>query len=142
MSHPYVLGDVAGQRVAFDATLIEAIVAVGPVTRIPRAPRHVAGLCSVRSTVLTVIDVVEAADVSAETSAGTHAAVILHDGHRYALRVGRIDDVEMVEGSVRANDGSIGNGWLAIAPTRIETSQGAALLLDIGALVAGGTSVN
>ncbi len=137
MTYAYVVAAVAGQRVALDATAVEAIVAVGSVTRIPRAPPHVAGLCAVRSHVMTVIDVALAAGARHDAPAGDHAALVLHDGHRYALRLDRVADVELIGATPCANDASIGRDWLAIAPTRIETAGGFALLLDIGQVVAG-----
>ncbi len=136
MTQSYVVATVAGQRVALDATSVEAIVAIGVLTPIPCAPAHVSGLCAVRSTVLTVIDVASAAGVT-DDDRGDRAAVVLHDGHRYALRVGRVDDVEVIDTQPSANDASIGRGWFAVAPNRIETTGGAALLLEIGPIVQG-----
>jgi len=136
MSTSYVIASVAGQRVALDALAIEGIIRLGGVTPVPRVPDHVLGLCAVRSTVMTVIDVARAVG-RAENNDADHAAVVMHEGHRYALRLDRIADVEQIDAPPCANDASIGAAWLAIAPARIESSAGAALLLDVGGVVTG-----
>jgi len=137
MTTSYVIASVAGQCVALDALSVEGIIRIGAMTPVPRAPAHVVGLCAVRSTVMTVIDVARAAKRTDETNAD-HAAVVLHDGHRYALRLESVADVEPVNVQPCVNDASIGAAWLAIAPSRIESSRGAALLLDIGSVINGG----
>lgn len=134
MNTSYVIASVAGQCVALDALSVEAIIRVGAITRVPRAPAHVVGLCAVRSTVMTVIDVARAAGRT-DGEGADHAAVVLHEGHRYALRLHRIADVEPIAVTPHANDASIGTAWLAIAPSRIESSRGAALLLDIRSVI-------
>lgn len=138
MNISYVIGSAAGQCVALDALAVEGIIRIGELTPVPGAPTHVAGLCAVRSTVMTVIDVARAAGREADVAA-SHAAVVLHEGHRYALRLEKVADVESIAVPPRANDASIGSGWLAVAPLRLESSQGAALLLDIGGVIAGGS---
>ncbi len=136
MSTSFVIASVAGQRVALDAMAVESIIRTGDVTPVPRVPAHVAGLCAVRSTVMTVVDVARAAGQTGDDDAGL-AAVVLHEGHRYALRIDRVSDVETIDVLPRANDASIGTGWLAIAPQRIEAADGIALLLDISGVING-----
>lgn len=136
MSKPYLVAAVGDQWIAFDAVQIEAIMKVGAIQPVPRAPAHVAGLCAVRSTVMTVIDIAKAASGSAHQP-GEHAVIVQHDGHRYALRVDRIADVEPVDEAACPCDSSIGSHWFALAPSHIATSRGAALVLDIGRVIVG-----
>jgi purine-binding chemotaxis protein CheW len=141
MTSTFVIGAVGDQRIAFDATDVESIIRLGGITPVPGSPPHVAGLCAVRSAVLTVVDVARAAGQrpSAEAS---HAAVVTHDGHRYALRIDQVHDIETIGEMPVANGAIIGRGWHALAPSRIETAQGVALLLSIDAVVAGGCAIN
>lgn len=136
MNASFVIASVAGQRVALDALDVEAIIRTGDVTPVPRAPNHVAGLCAVRSTVMTVIDVARAAGLCSSDESDL-AAVVLREGHRYALRIDRVSDVESAKALPGANDASIGTGWFSVAPQRIETANGIALLLDLDSVIAG-----
>ncbi len=136
MTTSYVIASVAGQCVAIDALAVEAIIRIGTMTPVPGAPAHVAGLCAVRSTVMTVIDVSRAAG-QPEDGEGDQAAVVLHEGHRYALRLEKITDVEDIDVQPSANDPSIGAAWLAVAPLRIERVSSAALLLDLDRVING-----
>jgi purine-binding chemotaxis protein CheW len=141
MTAAYVIASVGSQRIAFQATDVESIIRLGEVTPVPGSPAHIAGLCAVRSAVLTVVDVARAAGQPACADAD-HAAIVTHDGHRYALRIDAIRDIETIGNRPVANGASIGKGWHAVAPSRIETTKGVALLLSIDALVAGGDAIN
>jgi purine-binding chemotaxis protein CheW len=129
MTGHYVIGFAAGQRIAIDAMQIESVIDVGAMTPTPLAPPHVVGLGAVRSLVLTVIDVAAAAGGLCDDAA-VRAAIVCIDGHHYALRMTRVDDVAVVERAAEPVDESIGAGWHAVCIGRLETAQGAALLID------------
>jgi purine-binding chemotaxis protein CheW len=141
MTTAYVIASVGSQRVALRATDVESIIRLGEITPVPGSPPHIAGLCAVRSAVLTVVDVARAANQPPCADAD-HAAVVTRDGHRYALRIDQVRDIETIEGVPIPTSASIGKGWYGVAPMRIETSQGVALLLGIDAIVAGSDAIN
>jgi purine-binding chemotaxis protein CheW len=141
MTSAFVIASVGSQRIALDATEVESIIRLGDITPVPGSPPHVAGLCAVRSAVLTVVDVARAAGQQPCAEA-IHAAIVTRDGHRYALRIDHVQDIETIGEMPIATGASIGKGWHSVAPSRIEAAQGVALLLSIDAVIAGGCAIN
>ena len=137
MSALYVLAWIGAQRVAFDATRVEAVVDISMVVPVPLAAAHVLGLAAIRSQVITVIDC-GVATGSAPGSPTGRAIVTAIDGHRYALRVDHVDDV--VSGSIRVADATVPLGpvWSVMADGVIETAGEFAVVLDPARLVATG----
>ena len=135
MSDLFVLAWIGDQQVAFDATRVEAVVDITMVVPVPLAAPHVLGLAAIRSQVITVIDC--SAVVAAEPVAPTGRAIVTAiDGHRYALRVDRVEDV--VSGLVRPGDACVplGREWSAIANGILEAGDGFAVVVDPARLVA------
>jgi purine-binding chemotaxis protein CheW len=136
MTTPYLIASVAGHCIAFDAASIDAIIRIDAIYPVPCAPSHIAGLCAVRSSVMTVIDLAKTVGCDADNEA-QHAIVVRHDGHRYALRVDHVADIETITARPQASDPSIGALWHAVAPAHIETSFGTALLPEIDRVIGG-----
>jgi purine-binding chemotaxis protein CheW len=141
MTTSYLIASVAGQRIAIGATSIDAIIKLDAIHPVPGAPPHVAGLCAVRSSVMTVIDIAKIVG-GADSDDARHAVIVQHDGHRYALRVDHVSDVEAVALAPRTSDPSIGRQWHALAGSHVETSFGTALILDVGRVVSGTASIH
>lgn len=138
MSGLLVLAEIAGRRCAFRAEDVQSVIDVGEITPVPRAPDFVLGLAALRSQALTVIDCRSAIGQDAATfPTDQRAAVVRVEGHSYALRLDRIDDVASARGNVNAVAGGFGPQWNRVAHGMVETDRGAALLLDIAALIAG-----
>lgn len=136
MNDLVLVARVAGQRVAFDAALIESVIDLGKVVPVPLARRHVSGLAATRSRVLTVIDAAAAIGLPS-VSDGNRAIVILCDGHRYAVRVDTVDDVAAPIGELAPFETSTGQAWREVATGMVDTEFGFALLIDPARLVAG-----
>jgi purine-binding chemotaxis protein CheW len=130
---------IAGQRVAMPAARIESVVELDTLIPVPRAAEHVAGLSALRSRVLTVIccrrslglDMPDVLDGILE------AAVTELDGHHYALIVDGVEDVIEAQGDPAPVRAAMGEGWERVSTGMVETEEGALLLVDVGALVAG-----
>ena len=135
MSDLFVIAWVGAQRVAFDATRVEAVVDIALVVPVPLAAAHVVGLAAIRSQVITVIDcgVVTGEPSSPPTGRAVVTAV---DGHRYALRVERVEDV--ISGTIHSAsvDPYLGPAWRALASGMIEVEGGFALVIDPAAFIA------
>jgi len=137
--------DIAGRRAAFPACEVRSVIEIDRLMPVPGTPPHVAGIAALRSQVLTVIDGARALgvpDMESDwkpdgQSEGRLAAVIDLDGHAYALLLDAVHDVLPCEGEPREIPGGPGPGWARAARGLVETPAGPALLLDIGALVAG-----
>ncbi len=131
-----LVAEVAGRRVAFDAASVEAVVDLGTVMPTPLAPAHLVGLVALRSRVASVIDTAAALGLDARCE-GTRALVVLVDGHRYALKVDRIEDVSAPLSVDARVEAGAGTGWRAAAIGTVDTAGGFALLLDPARIVAG-----
>jgi purine-binding chemotaxis protein CheW len=134
MSGLFVLAWIGAQQVAFEATSVEAVVDIPLVVPVPLAASHIVGLASIRSQVITVIDC-SAAIGGPFVSPTGRAVLTAIDGHRYALRVDRVDDV--VAGSVNADVGvPLGPLWGDSAKGVIEVGDRFAIVVDPAKLVA------
>jgi purine-binding chemotaxis protein CheW len=135
MSGLYVLAWIGEQRVAFDATRVEAVVDIAMVVPVPLASPHVVGLAAIRSQVITVIDCRVATGGALGSPTG-RAIVTAIDGHRYALRVDRVDDVISCTIDPASADLNVGSAWCGLAVGVIEVDKGFALVIDPASLIA------
>lgn len=135
MSGLYVVAWIGAQRVAFDATRVEAVVDIAMVVPVPLAAAHVIGLAAIRSHVITVIDCGVATGGGFGAPTG-RAIVTAIDGHRYALRVDRVDDVVSSPIHAASADLPVGPAWCGFAAGMIEVEDGFALVIDPASLIA------
>ena len=149
MAELLLIARLAGRRIAFAASEVEAVVELEGVTPAPRAAAHVAGLSALRSRVLTVIDGLAALEVgrsgpstlpgaSLRTGeAGRDAIVIPSGGHGYALMVEEDEDVIEAAAPPSPVKAPLGAGWDRVALGTVEAEGGLYLLVDPHALIAG-----
>lgn len=134
MTRLYVIGAFGGQRIAVDATAVEAVVDIAMVVPVPHAPRHIIGIAAIRSQVLTVIDcacLVGGADVPPTG----RALLVQVDGHRYALRLDRVDDVTLLAPAHITGGAVLQTGWNAIADGMVDVGDGLAIVIDPARIV-------
>lgn len=135
MTDLFVIGWIGGQRVAFEATCVESVVDISMVVPVPLAADHVIGLAAIRSQVITVID-------GSVASGGGHgsptgrAVVAAIEGHRYAIRVERIEDVVAAELHAASDAVPLAKQWRALAVGVIETGDSFAIVVDPARLIA------
>ena len=130
----YLLAEIAGQQVAFDASQVAAVADLGPVTAVPFAPAHVIGLAAIRSQIVTVVDAAIALGTPSTTSSN-RAILIGRDTHRYAIRVDRVIDVVALAPAEPIGTTPLGASWRTVALGRLLTDTGFALLIDADALI-------
>ena len=131
-----VLARIGDKRVAFDASLIEAVIDIGDVVPVPLAPPAVRGLAAVRSQVLTVIDVETSVEPGAPVTPRRRALVVEQAKHRYALLVDAVDAVTAPTSTSDLIPPALGAGWAKAARGTIEAQGELALALDIEAILA------
>ena len=137
MDDLYLIATVAGQSVAIRASTVESVVEVGAVTTVPLAPPHVAGMTALRSRVLTVISCEVSLGLPQTVRVGGRAVVVGVDGHNYALLVGSIEDVRVIDQPPQPIRGRLEAGWARVAIGMIENEGEAVLLIDPDRIVAG-----
>ena len=129
---------IAGRRAAIPTQRVLSVIEVEAVTPIPMTPAFIVGLTALRSQALTVIDCrVSLGFTASERVVGSRAAVIEHDGHRYALLVDEAFDVAEALSMPLPVPGGFGEGWRHAATGMIETESGPALLVDVEQLIRG-----
>lgn len=130
---------LAGRRVALRTADLHSVVEIEHVTPIPSSPAWVLGLSALRSITLTVVDAAAAIGLAAPAmpDKGARSAIVNHDGHRYALVVDAIDDVAELLTEPAPVPGEAGPGWQRVSEGLVETARGPALLISLGALLAG-----
>jgi two-component system chemotaxis response regulator CheY len=139
MNDLVLLCRVAGRSAAISARDVQAVVELDGIVAVPRAPAHVLGLSALRSNTLTVIDVAAAMGVAPPTplSPASRVAIVDHEGHRYALAVGAVEDVAETLSEPAPVPGEAGPGWQAASDGLIETAMGPALRLSVAAVING-----
>lgn len=138
MTGMLLIGELAGTRIALPAASIRSVIETDALAPVPHAPPHVAGLTAVRSQALTVIDSRASLGLPARPHRpGDCAAVIVHDGHLYALLLDVIDDVRAARSAAVPVTGGYGAGWREAAIGMVELDNGPALLVDAGVIIRG-----
>lgn len=129
---------IAGRRAAIPTDRVLSVIEIEAVTPIPATPDFIVGLTALRSQALTVIDCRVSLGFSpSERVAGNRAAVIEHEGHRYALLVDEAFDVAEALSDPVPVPGGFGEGWRHAASGMIETEGGPALLVHVEQLILG-----
>lgn len=129
---------IAGRRTAIPAVRVLSVIEIEAVTPIPTTPDFIVGLTALRSQALTVIDCrVSLGFTASERVIGSRAAVVEHEGHRYALLVDEAFDVAEALSEPVQVAGGFGDGWLDAARGMVETDSGPALLIDVEQLLLG-----
>jgi purine-binding chemotaxis protein CheW len=128
---------LAGERVAFPAADVEAVVEIDFVVPAPGAPPHVAGLAALRSRVLTVIDCPASLGIASAATPHRDAVVAVVDSHPYALLLEGVEDV------IEADDDPVplpvrtAPLWRRVAKAMVPAGGELLLLVDVRALIAG-----
>jgi purine-binding chemotaxis protein CheW len=142
MTKLLLLVTIAGERVALPAETVEAVVEIGALTPVPRAPAHVAGLAALRSRVLTVIDCRASLGLGRTEPASRYDAVVVGvDGQPYALLVDSVEDTAECGAAPTAVRSQLHAGWAGAATGMIELEGVPMLLIDPASLVAGSTAL-
>ncbi len=129
---------IAGRRAAISAARVLSVIEIEAITPIPRTPDFIVGVTALRSQALTVIDCrVSLGFPASETVVGSRAAVVEHEGHRYALLVDEAFDVAVAQSDPVKVPGGFGAGWKRAAAGMVETEGGPALLVDVEQLIRG-----
>ena len=129
---------LAGRRVAFPASEVEAVVELEGLTPVPRAAAHVAGLSALRSRVLTVIDGLASLEFGAGRERALRDAIVVpSDGHTYALLVDEVEDVVEAAAPPAPVNAPLGAGWDRVAIGMVEAEGELLLLVDPHRLIAG-----
>lgn len=138
MAELLLIARIAGRRIAFPASQIEAVVELDGLTPVPGAAPHIAGLSALRSRVLTVIDSRAALELAPSVPGDAAEAIVVPSGgHTYALLVEAVEDVVEAGGASSPFQAPAGAGWDRVATGMIEADGDLLLLADPQGFIAG-----
>lgn len=139
MSELFLIVTIAGKQIAIRAAEVHSVIELDRVTPIPLAPPFVAGLAALRSRALTVIDCRRSLELDPnERYDPSRIAVVITQGEfLYALLVDDHHDVVEAKPDDVSGNSNYGRRWNRVAQGMIETGMGAALLVDVEALISG-----
>ena len=129
---------IAERRAAIPAIEVRSVIEIEAYTPVPGAPPHIPGLTALRSQALTLIDCRAVLGFEpCPDLIGRRAAVVVLNGHAYALLLDEARDVTEALTAPEPVSGGFGEGWQHAATGMVETSEGPALVLSLKSLVSG-----
>ena len=133
MSDSFLVLDAGDVQVALEAAQVEEIADPPAGRPLPRAPRHLVGLASVRGRPLPLVDLACLVQLPEASSPPARLVVLRHGEARTGLLVSRVRGV--VASERRPVTACVGSALRALAAGEIDTPAGIAIELDAGLLV-------
>jgi purine-binding chemotaxis protein CheW len=130
---------VAGDVYAVDLTSVREILAPPPITTVPRAPRSVLGVCSVRGLLITVVDLRRRLDLPT-IGLSKRTRLLLTTGPQHEVFGVVVDEVRQV---IRLAEGQLEMATTVLGGDVSEfvigigrpAQDSVVILLDLGAIV-------
>jgi purine-binding chemotaxis protein CheW len=136
----YLVGAIAGRRVAIDASRVDSVIDIATVQPVPCAAPAILGLAALRSRVLTVVDCATALGLGDEApcrvTSAMPAIVVDLEGYLYGFVLDRVDDVLAADRPMAPAGAPLGGPWSAVSPGIVEFDGAALPLVDPAALLA------
>jgi purine-binding chemotaxis protein CheW len=104
------------ERFAVALSVLEEVIDMPEVQRVPDAPNGVMGVASVRGTLVTVYDPAAMLNVVAQPTGA--ALLFRHDGRRVALAVDDVQDAIIVDRTELRSSPGVGNDGVLIGVIR------------------------
>ena len=135
----YLVGAVAGRRVAIDSAPVDSVIDVTAIQPVPGASPGILGLAALRSRVLTVVDCAIALGLDAAVrpeKAALPTIVLEINSYLYGFVLDRVDDVVTADHPVVPVGAPLGGPWSAVSAGIIEVGGAAIPVLDPAAVLA------
>jgi purine-binding chemotaxis protein CheW len=139
----YLIGAVAGRRVAIDSVLVDSVIDITAIQPVPAAPAGILGLAALRSRVLTVVDCATALGLDGGERPGARlpgsalpTVVLEIDAYLYGFVLDRIDDVVTADHPMVPAGAPLGGPWSAVSAGIVEIGGAALPVLQPGAVLA------
>ena len=142
----YLIGAIAGRRVAIDSAPVDSVIDVTAVQPVPGAPAGILGLAALRSRVLTVVDCAIALGLVADMPRGPGpdlplpTIVLEIDGFLYGFVLDRVDDVVAADRPLAPAGAPLGGVWTTVSAGIVEFGGTALPVLDPAAVLAAMTA--
>lgn len=136
MSSLFLIGTLAGSRVAVSSDQIESVVRIGDFVEVPGCSNAIAGLFALRSRVLTLIDcnyVVTALQQNCSHSALALVAEI--GGCHYGFLVEKIEEVTVIDDDFRNQAIDPAENWAPFVSEIIRYDNQMLMVVDLEKLL-------
>lgn len=136
MQRELITFEVEGQSFAIDIMSTREIRAWTPVTRLPNAPPHIAGVVNLRGTVLPVIDLAARLGWKTTQATARHAIIVVQvGGQAKGLIVDSVSDiVTMPDGALQAPPVTSNQCLVPFLEGLAPVEERMIMLLNLGAL--------
>jgi purine-binding chemotaxis protein CheW len=132
----YVTLTVGGQLCGIPVLTVRDILGPQAITRIPLAPRDVAGSLNLRGRIVTAIDLRRRLGVAHATSGSSMSVVVEHQGELYSLLVDSVGEVMRLEAQGREqNPPTLAPEWRAFSMGIFRLAGELLVVLDVAAVL-------
>jgi purine-binding chemotaxis protein CheW len=135
----YLIGAVAGRRVAIDSAPVDSVVDITTIQPVPGAAPGILGLAALRSRVLTLVDCAIALGLDPAVrppGAVLPTIVIEIDGYLYGLVVDCVNDVLTADQPMTPAAAPLGGAWSSVSAGIVEIGGAALPVLHPPAVLA------
>ncbi|MBI3791248.1 MAG: purine-binding chemotaxis protein CheW [Gemmatimonadetes bacterium] len=123
---------LAGEEYGLEILKVQEIIGILPITRVPRAPRHIRGVVNLRGKVIPIVDLRVVFGMTEDAAEETCIIVVQVRGVQLGIVVDRVSEVSMVTAAEIDEPPSFGAGVRTDFILGIGKSQSRVrMLLDI-----------
>ena len=136
-SNDYLSVTIAGQIFGIPVLQVQDVLREQTVTRIPLAPREVAGSLNLRGRIVTAINVRRRLNLpDIETGANTMSVVIEHEGELFSLIIDTVGDVLSLDKSLFENSpNTLDSTWRDVSNGIYQLEDSLLVVMDVSKLL-------
>ncbi len=126
---------IAGQRFGLPVASVQDVLGPQKITRIPLAPREIAGALNLRGRIVTAVDIRRRLGL-APAEAGGMSVVVEHHGEPYSLMIDSVSEVlSLPAQAFEANPPTLNPRWREVSAGIYRLNEGLLVVLEIDRLL-------
>jgi len=126
---------IAGQRFGLPVASVQDVLGPQKITRIPLAPREIAGALNLRGRIVTAVDIRRRLGLPA-AEAGGMSVVVEHHGEPYSLMIDSVSEVlSLPAQAFEANPPTLNPRWREVSAGIYRLNEGLLVVLEIDRLL-------
>ncbi len=126
---------IAGQRFGLPVASVQDVLGPQKITRIPLAPREIAGALNLRGRIVTAVDIRRRLGL-APAEAGGMSVVVEHHGEPYSLMIDSVSEVlSLPAQAFEANPPTLNPRWRDVSAGIYRLDEGLLVVLEIDRLL-------
>ncbi len=126
---------IAGQRFGLPVASVQDVLGPQKITRIPLAPREIAGALNLRGRIVTAVDIRRRLGLP-PAEAGGMSVVVEHHGEPYSLMIDSVSEVlSLPAQAFEANPPTLNPRWRDVSAGIYRLDEGLLVVLEIDRLL-------